>query len=128
MTAKKHVIKSDLARLRAMKDEDIDVSDIPELDDAFFAQAPIDLDSIGKTAVSIRLDSDVIEFFKGYGRGYQTRINRVLRQYKDQVVRGAGHAAPTAVVRHASTGRLTTATRRTGTVKAGARKTRSKAR
>ncbi len=35
----------------------------------------------GKKAVSIRLDEDVLEFFKGEGKGYQTRMNAVLRAY-----------------------------------------------
>ncbi len=35
----------------------------------------------GKRAVSIRLDEDVIDFFKKEGKGYQTRINAVLRAY-----------------------------------------------
>ena len=36
---------------------------------------------IGKEPVSIRLDADVLEFFKRDGKGYQTRINTVLRSY-----------------------------------------------
>lgn len=36
-----------------------------------------------KTAISLRLDMDVLEWFKGQGPGYQTRINAVLRAYKD---------------------------------------------
>lgn len=34
-----------------------------------------------KQAVTIRLDADVLEWFKGQGTGYQTRINQLLRQY-----------------------------------------------
>ncbi|MBP5148943.1 BrnA antitoxin family protein, partial [Pseudomonas protegens] len=34
-----------------------------------------------KKAVTIRLDADVLEWFKGQGAGYQTRINQLLRQY-----------------------------------------------
>lgn len=40
-----------------------------------------------KTAVSIRLDADVLAFFKGQGRGYQTRINAVLRAYMEAVTK-----------------------------------------
>lgn len=36
-----------------------------------------------KKAISIRLDEDVVEFFKGQGEGYQTRMNAVLRHYMD---------------------------------------------
>ena len=34
-----------------------------------------------KTAISVRLDNDVLDFFRSQGRGYQTRINAVLRSY-----------------------------------------------
>ncbi len=36
-----------------------------------------------KQAVSLRLDRDVIDFFKSQGRGYQTRMNAVLRAYME---------------------------------------------
>ena len=37
----------------------------------------------GKTSVSLRIDADVLEWFKAQGPGYQTRINAVLRAFKD---------------------------------------------
>ena len=36
-----------------------------------------------KTSISLRLDADVLDWFKSQGRGYQTRINAVLRAFKD---------------------------------------------
>ena len=36
-----------------------------------------------KTSISLRLDADVLDWFKAQGRGYQTRINAVLRAFKD---------------------------------------------
>jgi uncharacterized protein (DUF4415 family) len=45
---------------------------------------------IPKHAISIRLDRDVINFFKARGKGYQTRINAVLRHYMDEVKKKAG--------------------------------------
>lgn len=36
-----------------------------------------------KTSVSLRVDADVLEWFKAQGSGYQTRINAVLRAYRD---------------------------------------------
>lgn len=36
-----------------------------------------------KSLISLRLDQDVIEWFKGQGPGYQTRINAVLRAFRD---------------------------------------------
>ena len=68
-------------RLESMSDEDIDFSEIPELDKAFFKEAewrpPI------KQPVTIRLDVDVLEWFRSQGPGYQTRINRLLRRYME---------------------------------------------
>lgn len=57
----------------------IDTSDIPELDDDFFRQAELRLPA--KQTVTIRLDADVLAWFKDQGSGYQTRINQLLRQY-----------------------------------------------
>lgn len=79
MPAKERSIKSDLRRVRALKDEDIDYSDIPELDDAWFETATVATPA--KELISMRLDEDVLTFFREEGRGYQTRINAVLRAY-----------------------------------------------
>ena len=38
-----------------------------------------------KQAISIKLDKDLLDFFKAQGRGYQTRINAVLRHYMDRM-------------------------------------------
>jgi uncharacterized protein (DUF4415 family) len=73
-------IKSDLKRLDAMKDEDIDYSDIPELDDSFFKKATVSFPP-AKKQLTVRLDEDILEWLKGQGRGYQTRINAILRSY-----------------------------------------------
>ena len=40
----------------------------------------------GKTSISLRVDADVLEWFKAQGPGYQTRINAVLKAYKDASV------------------------------------------
>lgn len=56
----------------------IDTSDIPELDDDFFRQAELRLPA--KQTVTIRLDADVLAWFKDQASGYQTRINQLLRQ------------------------------------------------
>lgn len=52
----------------------------PELDAAWFKRAKL-VSPQPKQAVSIRLDRDVMEWFRKQGRGYQTRINAVLRSY-----------------------------------------------
>ncbi|MFK0093411.1 BrnA antitoxin family protein [Pseudomonas sp. NPDC090592] len=71
--------KTDWNRLARQDDKDIDTTDIPELDDEFFRQAELRVPA--KQAVTIRLDSDVLAWFKEQGSGYQTRINQLLRQY-----------------------------------------------
>jgi len=72
---------TDWQQIAAMKDDEINLSDIPELDDEFFQQAEIRIPP--KKSVTMRLDSDVIAFFKSQGQGYQTRINKLLRNYMD---------------------------------------------
>ncbi len=71
-------IKSDLARLDRMKDSDIDYSDIPPLGDEFFTKATVAWPP-AKHQLTIRLDADVLHWLKENGRGYQTRINHILR-------------------------------------------------
>jgi uncharacterized protein (DUF4415 family) len=79
--------KTDWARLDALTDEDIAkaVANDPDA-------APIDIDwsdavlviPARKKAISIRVDEDVLDFFKKEGDGYQRRINAVLRSYMQQ--------------------------------------------
>ena len=71
--------KTDFKRLSKLKDKDIDTGEIPELGDDFFKNAELHVPA--KQAVTIRLDADVLEWFKSQGAGYQTRINQLLRQY-----------------------------------------------
>jgi uncharacterized protein (DUF4415 family) len=63
----------------ALTDEDIDFSDAPEWTDENLARAVLIEPKPRKELVSIRLDPDVIEYFRRPGAGYQTRINAVLR-------------------------------------------------
>ncbi|MGA2146367.1 MAG: BrnA antitoxin family protein [Bryobacteraceae bacterium] len=74
----KKSIESDLERIDRMKDDDIDYSDIPPLDRSFLKKATVAWPPV-KKQLTIRLDADVLEWLKGHGRGYQTRINRILR-------------------------------------------------
>lgn len=69
--------QQDLARFDAIKDGDIDYSDIPELSDDFFEKAK-------KTSITARFDADVVQWFKSQGRGYQTKMNAVLRAFYEQ--------------------------------------------
>jgi len=51
---------------------------------AIRAIEPSDIEPVSsKTSISLRVDADVLEWFKAQGRGYQTRINAVLRAFKD---------------------------------------------
>lgn len=62
---------------------DVDISDCPELTDEQLGQMkprhPEYFKPV-KKAVQIRLDADVLAWYKGFGKGYQTRINAVLRE------------------------------------------------
>ena len=69
-------------QLAGMPDEEIDFSDIPETDAEFWATAKVVIpENRRKAQVTIRLDPDVLSWFKKQGSGYQTRINAVLRSY-----------------------------------------------
>ena len=63
-----------------MEDEDIDYSDIPELNDKFFKNAVITLPE-KKSLITIRVDKDILDWFRAKGKGYQTKINALLRGY-----------------------------------------------
>jgi len=75
-----------LRRLAAMRDEDIDTSDIPELTEDFSKTAvrnPFYARAL-KEQLTIRLDADILDWFKRHakdGKGYQTDINKALRAY-----------------------------------------------
>lgn len=58
----------------------IDYSEIPKTDSDFWKDAEIHLPR-RKQTVTIRLDPEVIEWFREDGRGYQTKINAVLKSY-----------------------------------------------
>jgi uncharacterized protein (DUF4415 family) len=76
--------QTDWARLQTMPDNEIDLSDSPELTPEIFAQAivrrglqPV----LRKSQLTLRLDQDVLEWFRKQGQGYQTQINALLRAY-----------------------------------------------
>ncbi len=69
-----------------MTDEEIDTSEIPPVPLEMFARGivrrglkPV----VAKKQLTIRVDSDVLEWFKGQGHGYQTQINALLRAYME---------------------------------------------
>jgi uncharacterized protein (DUF4415 family) len=63
-----------------VNDESIDYSEIPELDETFWKNAVVEYPE-RKKPVTLRLDADILEWFRSTGKGYQTRINAVLRSY-----------------------------------------------
>lgn len=78
--------KTDWARLDAMTDEEVEAAALSDPDalpmtDEEWARAEIIRP--GKIPVGLKLDSDVLSWFKARGRGYQTRINTVLRRYME---------------------------------------------
>ena len=70
--------RRDIAAIAAKKAESIDLSEMPEVVDwsaaemGKFYRPP-------KRSVTMRLDQDVLDWLKGYGKGYQTRANMLLR-------------------------------------------------
>ncbi|GHU21631.1 hypothetical protein FACS189488_00590 [Betaproteobacteria bacterium] len=72
---------AEIERLKLMSDDDINYNGAPPLGEDFWCAA--DRVQVKKTQVTIRLDDDVLDFFKHMGKRYQTRINSVLRAYVD---------------------------------------------
>lgn len=72
--------KEDLDRFDAIKEEDIDLSDIPELTEDFWKNAKRgDFYKPRKEQITIKIDADVLAWLKSNGKGYQTRLNAILR-------------------------------------------------
>jgi uncharacterized protein (DUF4415 family) len=75
-------LRKELAKLEQLGTRGVDTSDIAEITDAEWARRqsgplyrPI------KKSVTLRIDADVLEWFRSRGPGYQTAINRILRSY-----------------------------------------------
>ena len=84
--------RADLARLRGMRAREIARTSPPELADLpadFWDAAELVL-PVPKQAISLRVDEDVLSWFRSLGPRYQTRMNAVLRSYMTQ----AEHRAP----------------------------------
>jgi len=76
--------KTDFNKLNSLKDSKIDYSEIPKTDSGFWEDAQV-IYNPNKKPVSIRLDEEVIDWFKSLGKGYQTKINEVLKLYMQSV-------------------------------------------
>jgi uncharacterized protein (DUF4415 family) len=94
---RKPLTEEQIARIDALKDlpdDEIDFSDIPEAGDEFFANAKRgSMYRAMKHQVTLRIDADVIDWFRRQapgGKGYQTDMNRVLREYVAAQTKKAG--------------------------------------
>ena len=89
--------EADWERLRNLTDEEIeaavasDPDAAPIADEKFWRNARL-VPPVGKLPTSIRLDPLVLTWFRSFGKGYQTRINAVLRSYVEAQRKG-GKAA-----------------------------------
>ena len=69
-----------IEELAMLPDDQIDYSDIPELSASFWDKAAIRLPE-NKERLTVRFDADMVKWFRSQGRGYQTRMNAVLRSF-----------------------------------------------
>lgn len=74
--------QTDWEKIDALRDKDIDYSDIPKLNQDFFKNAILRMPE-KKVAVTMRIDREVIQWFRSQGGGYQTRINALLKAYME---------------------------------------------
>jgi uncharacterized protein (DUF4415 family) len=70
------------AGVSEMTEEEIDTSDIPPLDETFFANARLRMPE-KKVAITLDVDADVLEWFRAQGEEFQHRINAALRIYAE---------------------------------------------
>ena len=74
---------SERKRLGSSNDDRIDYTDLPSQRGMKWTQPGALVSNENKQQLTIRLDSDVLAFFKSTGRRYQSRINAALRQYME---------------------------------------------
>ncbi len=82
--------EAELAALAARTESEIDYSDIPELTDKFWKNAVRNpFYKPTKTSTTVRIDSDVLHWLRSQGKGYQSRINAILRREMLQEIKSA---------------------------------------
>lgn len=85
-TSRSTRLRTNLKRLDSLKSEDVDLSDLREVTPERFARAVV-REGLAplrvKAQVTLRLDSDVLIWFRAQGKGYQTKINSLLRAYME---------------------------------------------
>ena len=77
---KRHDKPMTAAEIATIPDREIDFSDVPELDDAFWQNARL-VEPDRTQSVTLRVKKSVLETYKAQGKGYQTRMNAVLESY-----------------------------------------------
>ena len=80
----RRILGSDFERLSKMRPEEIDLSDVPEVTPEEFARGVVRYGlkpPVRKTQITLRIDDDVLEWFRARGKGYQTEMNALLRAY-----------------------------------------------
>ncbi len=77
-----------LEELENIPESAMDTSDIPELDESFWETAKL-VQPMTKQAISLRVDRDVLDWFKSQGKGYQSLMNAVLRSYVEHHVKNS---------------------------------------
>jgi len=78
--------QTDWKRVDAQNDEDIDLTETPEIPTEMFARAIVRRGlkkAPRKTQLTLRIDSEVLDWYKRQGAGYQTKINALLRSYME---------------------------------------------
>lgn len=78
----KNTSQTDWAKIEALTDEEIDTSDIPPLDEKFFANAKLRMPK-GKVAVVVSVDEDVSEWFQAQGEESRNLMSAALRIYAE---------------------------------------------
>ena len=89
--ATSNISRTDWKRVDALEDEQIDLSDSPEVTPEMFARAVVRqglVPVMTKEQVTLRIDADVLEWFRSRGKGYQTQINQLLRAYMHEMSLG----------------------------------------
>ena len=74
--------QTDWNKIDRLSDDEIDTSDISSLDTEFFKNADLHMPT-RKKSITVRLDSDVLDWYRNQGKGYQTKINAILRSYME---------------------------------------------
>lgn len=83
---KKYKEELSLEQVAALSDNEIDYSDIPELDEVFWENATYSVPE-GTQQITLRVKRSVVEAYKATGKGYQTRMNSVLESYAQTILK-----------------------------------------